>query len=95
MTISMIATIRIREGMMEQAKEAIRKVVLKIKESEPGTLEYIPYTVKEKENVIVLLEKYADENALKAHGANLGKNMVEFGPCCVPERPGIQTLEEI
>ncbi len=95
MTISLIATVRIREGKMDEAKEALRKLVPKIKESEPGTLEYIPHTVKEDPNVIIFYEKYADEDALKAHGANLGKNMKEFGPCCVPERPVIKTLEEV
>ena len=95
MTISIIATVKIQEGKMEEAKAALRKIVPKIKESEPGTLEYIPYTVKENPKIIVFYEKYADEDAFKAHGANLGKNMAEFAPCCVPERPVIQTLEEI
>jgi quinol monooxygenase YgiN len=95
LTITLIATVKIQEGKMEDAKAALKKVVTKVKESEPGTLEYIPHTVKEDPNVIIFYEKYADEDALKAHGANLGKNMVEFGPCCVPERPGIKTLEEI
>lgn len=95
MTITIIATVKIQEGKMEEAKEALRKVVPKIKESEPGTLDYTPHTVKDNPNIIVFIEKYADEAALKAHGANLGKNMAEFSPCCVPERPSIQTLEEI
>ena len=95
MTISIIATVKILEGKMEEAKAALRKIVPKIKESEPGTLEYLPHTVKEEPNVIIFYEKYADEDALKAHGANLGKNMREFGPFCVPERPAIKTFEEI
>lgn len=95
MTITLIATVKIQEGKMGEAKEALRKVVPIVKESEPGTLEYIPHTVKEDPNVIIFYEKYADEDALKVHGANLGKNMREFGPCCVPERPAIKTLEEI
>lgn len=95
MTISIIATVKILEGKMEEAKAALRKIVPKIKAAEPGTIEYIPHTVKENPNVIVFYEKYADVDAFKAHGANLSKNMAEFGPCCAPERPAIQTLEEI
>ncbi|MFX0029274.1 MAG: putative quinol monooxygenase [Candidatus Hermodarchaeota archaeon] len=95
MTISIIATVKILEGKMEEAKAALRRIVPKIKESEPGTIEYSPFTVKDKPNIIVFIEKYADEAALKAHGANLRKNMAEFNPCCVPERPAIQSLEEI
>jgi quinol monooxygenase YgiN len=95
MTISLIATVKIQEGKMEEAKAALRKIVPKIKESEPGTLEYIAHTVKGKDNIVVFYEKYTDEAAMKEHGANLGKNAAEFIPCCVPERPVIQTLEEI
>lgn len=94
MTLSIIATTKILEGKMEEAKATLRKIVPKIKAEEPGTLEYIPHEVKGK-NLIVFYEKYADEDAFKAHGANLGKNMREFGPYCVPERPVIQFLEEI
>jgi quinol monooxygenase YgiN len=95
MTISIIATVKIQEGKMEEAKTALRKIVPRVKESEPGTLVYQPHTVKENPNIIVFYEKYADGDAFKAHGANLGKNMAEFGPYCVPERPVMQTLEEI
>ena len=95
MTISIIATVKIQEGKMEEAKAALRKIIPIIKESEPGTLEYIPHVVKENPNIIVFYEKYADEEALKVHGANLRKNMREFGPYCVPERPVMQTLQEI
>ncbi|MFX1456990.1 MAG: putative quinol monooxygenase [Promethearchaeota archaeon] len=95
MTITLIATVKIQEGKMEEAKAALRKIVPKVKESEPGTLEYTPHTVKEEPNVIIFIERYADQDALKVHGANLGKNMAEFSPCCVPERPVIKTLEEI
>jgi quinol monooxygenase YgiN len=93
--ISLIATVKVREGNMEKAKEVLKKLVPKIKESEPGTLEYIPHTVKQDPNIIVFYEKYADEEALKTHSANLGKNMAEFGPLLVPERPDIKNLEEI
>jgi quinol monooxygenase YgiN len=93
--ITLIATVKVREGNMEQAKEVLKKLVPKIKESEPGTLEYIPHTVREDPNLIVFYEKYTDGEALKAHSANLGKNMAEFGPLLVPERPDIKTLEEI
>ncbi|MFW9821450.1 MAG: putative quinol monooxygenase [Candidatus Thorarchaeota archaeon] len=95
MTITLIATVKIQDGKMEEAKAALRKIVPKVKESEPGTLEYTPHTVREDPNVIIFVERYKDEDALKAHGANLGKNMAEFAPYCVPERPVVKTLEEI
>jgi quinol monooxygenase YgiN len=74
-----IAIINIKEGKMEEAKEALKKVVPKVKESEPGTLEYIPHTFKYNPNSIIFFEKYEDESAVQAHGANILKTMAEFG----------------
>jgi quinol monooxygenase YgiN len=90
-----IATVRVKNGNMEKAKEVLKKLVPKIKESEPGTLEYIPHTVKEDPNAIIFYEKYADSDAQKAHFANLGKNMAEFGPLLEPGRPDLKSLQEI
>ena len=93
-TISVIATVRIREGKMEEAKEVLKKIVPKIKESEPGTLAYIPHTVKQDPNAIIFYEKYTDAEAMKTHSKNLGKNMAEFGPLLEPGMD-LKNLEEI
>ncbi|MFW9941067.1 MAG: putative quinol monooxygenase [Candidatus Thorarchaeota archaeon] len=93
--ITLIATVKVREGNMEKAKEVLKKLAPKIKESEPGTIEYTPYTVKQDPNVIMFYEVYKNEEALKTHSASLGKNMAELGPLLVPERPNIKNLEEI
>ena len=77
MTITIIAIIKVKEGKMDDAKAALKEIVPKIKAAEPGLLEYIPHTVKgrKEKNTIIFYEKYADDDALKAHMANLGKNM--------------------
>lgn len=80
MAIITIAILNVKEGKMEEAKEALRKLVPKVKESEPGTLEYIPHTFKYNPNSIIFYEVYEDEAAAQTHTANLPKNMVEFGP---------------
>jgi quinol monooxygenase YgiN len=86
MTITIIATIKVKEGKMDEAKEVLKKVGPKIKASEPGTLEWIPHTVKgpKEKDTIIFYEKYTDSKALKEHMANLGKNMAELGPYLVP-----------
>ncbi|MFX1452283.1 MAG: putative quinol monooxygenase [Promethearchaeota archaeon] len=86
MTITIIATLKVKEGKMEEAKEVLKEVVPKIKASEPGCLEYIPHTVKgsKEKNTIVFYEKYEDEQALKTHMGNLGKNMAKFTPLLEP-----------
>ncbi|MFX1572158.1 MAG: putative quinol monooxygenase [Promethearchaeota archaeon] len=93
-TISIIATVHVREGKMEEAKEVLKKIVPKIKESEPGTLEYIPHSVKQDPNAIIFYEKYADDDAMKTHTKNLGKNMAELGPLLEPGTD-IKNLKEI
>jgi quinol monooxygenase YgiN len=79
MAIVTIAILNVKEGKMEEAKEALKKVVPAVKESEPGTLEYKPHTVKHNPNSIIFFEVYKDQDAANAHTANLGKNMAEFG----------------
>ncbi len=82
--ITLIATVRVKTGNMEKAIEALKEVIPKIKESEPGCLEYIPHTIKGEENSIIFYEVYADSDALKQHNKNLGKNMAKLGPLLEP-----------
>ena len=86
MAITLIATIKVKEGKMEEVKEALKEIVPKIKGSEPGCLEYIPHTVKgpKEKNTIIFYEKYEDDKALKTHMANLGKNMAKVTPLLEP-----------
>jgi quinol monooxygenase YgiN len=85
MTITLIATMAIREGMMEDAKETLKEGVPKVKANEPGLLEYIPHTVSGKgnESMIKFYEVYKDQEALKIHGENQKKFdfMHAFGRC--------------
>lgn len=71
---------------MEEAKEALKEIVPKIKASEPGLLEYMPHTVKGRKdkNTIIFYEKYKDDRALKTHMANLAKNMAKVMPLLEP-----------
>lgn len=77
--ITLIATVRVKNGKMEKAIEALKEIVPKIKESEPGCLQYIPHTIKGEENSIIFYEVYADSDALKQHNKNLGSNMAKLG----------------
>ena len=44
--VTLIATLKIKEGKMEEAIEILKEMAGNIKASEPGTLEYIPHKVK-------------------------------------------------
>ena len=82
--ITLIATLKIKEGKMEEAVNALKEIVPKIKASEQGCLEYIPHTVRGDENTIIIYEKYLDKDALKMHSANLMKNIEKLLPLLEP-----------
>lgn len=81
---------------MEEAKEVLKEIVPKIKESEPGLLEYIPHTVKGRKDkhTIIFYEKYKDDEALKIHMASLAKNTAKLTPLLEPGMD-IKTCHEI
>ena len=82
--ITLIATVKVKNGNMEKAIEFLKEIVPKIKESEPGCLQYIPHTIKGEENSIIFYEVYTDSDALKKHNENLNKNMAKLGPLLEP-----------
>ena len=84
--VTIIATVEVKEGKMEEAKEVLKKMVAQIKASEPGTLEYIPHTMKGREfkNKIIFYEKYESGEAMKTHMANLAKSSADLTPLLVP-----------
>lgn len=94
--VTLIATIKVKEGKMEDAKEVLKEIVPMIKASEPGTLEYIPHTVtgRKDKNTIIFYEKYKDDAAMKLHMANLGKNMAKLTPLLEPGMD-LKTCNEI
>jgi len=94
--ITVIATLEVKEGKMEEVKEVLKEMVANIKASEPGTLEYIPHTVKGNDfkNQIIFYEKYKDGEAVKTHMANLPKNGAKLAPLLGPGRD-IKTCFEI
>jgi quinol monooxygenase YgiN len=82
--ITLIAKLSFKQGKMEEAVALLKEIVPRIREEEPGCLEYIPHTVKGEENTIIFYEKYRDKDALKAHSANLPKNFEKLFPLMEP-----------
>jgi len=82
MSITIFATLKIKEGKMDEAIAALKEVVPQVLAAEPGCLAYMPHTVRGpgNENTIIYYEKYKDKEAFKTHGANLGKYMAKLGP---------------
>ncbi|TAL31969.1 MAG: antibiotic biosynthesis monooxygenase [Spirochaetes bacterium] len=82
--ITVVATIKIKPGKMDEAKGILKEIVPKVKASEPGTLEYIPHTVRGDDATILFYEKYRDKDALKEHSANLGSSLEKLFPLLEP-----------
>ena len=84
--VTIIATVIAKKGNMEKVKEAFKEVVATVKATEPGTLEYIPHTVKGSKfkNTIIFYEKYENEEAMKSHMVNLGKLAEKLTPLLEP-----------
>jgi quinol monooxygenase YgiN len=78
--ITVIATLKVKEGKMDEAVEALKEIAPRIKKDEPGCLEYIPHTVRGEENMIIFYEKYRDKEALKVHSGNISKSLEKLLP---------------
>ncbi|MGO8991343.1 MAG: putative quinol monooxygenase [bacterium] len=82
--ITLIAKVKVKEGKMDEAINALKEIVPKIKAAEPGCLVYIPHTVRGEDNTIIFYEKYQDKEALKVHSSNLPKTLEKFAPLLEP-----------
>ena len=84
--VTLIATLQVKPGKMEEAIEVLKEMANNIKTSESGTLEYIPHTVKGEglENTIIFYEKYESKEALEIHRKNLRKNSANLAPLLAP-----------
>jgi len=82
--ITLIATIKVKEGKMDEAIEVLKEAVPKIKDSEPGCVNYVPHTIKGLDNAIIFYEKYKDKEALKEHNKNLPKSLAKLLPLLEP-----------
>ncbi len=92
--VTLIAKVKVKDGKMEEAVKALKEIVPKIKEAEPGCLVYIPHTVRGENNTIIFYEKYRDEEALKVHSSNLRKTLEKFIPLLEPGMD-VKTCSEI
>jgi quinol monooxygenase YgiN len=92
--VTLIATVRVKAGKMDEAVEVLKGAVPKIKEAEPGCLVYIPHRVRGEDHTIIFYEKYQDKEALKVHSSNLPKSLEKFLPLLEPGMD-VKTLEEI
>lgn len=80
--ITILATIKVKDGKMDDAVEALKEVVPKIREDEPGLVDYAAYRVKgaKNKNTIIFYEQYEDKAALTEHMTKLPENLKKLFP---------------
>ncbi len=91
---SLIATLRVKEDKVDDAKKFFRELAGEVRAAEPGTLAYVFHQKKDDPRTFVVYEKYASEEAFKTHGANLAARGSRFAGI-LDGRPELQMLEEI
>ena len=93
--ISLIAKIPMKEDKVDEAIEAI-KALIKDVATEEGTLSYSLNRDQKDPNTLVFIERYKDNDALKAHSSTahfkaFSAKVLEF----VAGKPEISVMEEL
>ena len=91
---SLIATVRVQEGKVEEARSFLKELGAQVRQDEPGTLAYVIHQKKDDPQTFVVYEKYESDAAFKIHRQNLGKVAARFGSL-LAGAPELVSLEEI
>ncbi len=96
MAIGVIATLKVQDGKGGEFETVFRDLMAQVKANEPGNLMY--QVVKSRTDALtyVVMELYADQAALEAHGKS--DHFKAAGPKIAPTlggRPDIQYLDSI
>ncbi len=95
MAIGMIARLKIKEGMNAEFEKVFTQLASAVRENESGCNFYALHKSDDPQTYVVL-EQYADQDALDAHGKSdhfrtLGRQM---GPC-MDGRAELERLEAV
>lgn len=94
--IGVVATLKIQEGKTEEFETVFKDLMAQVKANEPGCLAYQLTKSRTEPGTYKVLELYANEEALKAHGQSdyfkaAGPKM---GPC-LAGRPEVEYLDAV
>ena len=91
---SVVATIKVKEDKLEEAKAFFKKLAAEVKANEPGTLVYVFHQRRDDPLTFVVYEKYESDEAFALHSKNLGAKGADFA-ALMSGPPDIMLLEEI
>ena len=91
---SVVATIKVKEDKLDDAKAFFKKLAAEVKANEPGTLIYVFHQRRDDPLTFVVYEKYENDEALAVHSRNLAAKGADF-MVLLSGSPDIVLLEEI
>jgi len=91
---SVVATIKVKEDKIEEAKSFLKQLSADTLANEEGTLAYTVHQRKGEPATFVFYEKYADDAAFAQHGENLKARGREFA-AILAGPPDIVLLDEV
>jgi quinol monooxygenase YgiN len=96
MAIGVIATLKVQDGKGAELEEVFRTLSEQVRAGEPGNIFYRLCKSRSDANTYVVMELYADQAAIEAHGASEHFKAAgpKIGPC-LAGRPEIQYLDAV
>lgn len=96
MSIGIVATIKVQEGKNAEFEAVFKDLAAQVRANEKGNLFYVLTKSRTDPNTYKVLEGYADQDALAAHGQSdhfkaAGPKM---GPC-LAGRPEVEYLDGV
>jgi len=91
---SVIATIKVKEDKVEEARNFLKTLAEETLANEPGTLVYAPHQHKDDPATFTFYEKYENEEAFAIHSKNLASKNSDFAGI-LAGRPEITFVEEL
>lgn len=91
---SVVATLKVKEDKVEEAKTFLKQLAADTLSKEPGTLAYTVHQRKDEPATFVFFEKYESDAALAQHSENLKAVGAQFA-AILAGRPEIVFLEEV
>ena len=91
---SVVATIKVKEDKIEEAKQFLKELSAETLANEPGTLAYVFHQQKDDPTSFVAYEKYESDEAFKQHSKNLASKGARFAGI-LDGAPQIVLLDEL
>jgi quinol monooxygenase YgiN len=92
--LSVVATVKIKEGKIDEAKAFFKELASETLANEKGTLAYAVHQRRDDPQTLVVYEKYESDEAFAIHGKNLASKGAQFAGV-LDGAPDVVVLDEL